>query len=633
MANALEAEKPEKANIVNRSVQPAASNLSDQKADIQRVADELIARNLDITNAYRDWLRLGFALADGLGEGGRQLFHDLSRQCTKYEEKECDKQYTHCLNGRGSGITVKTFFQMAKEAGVELSATSAKMPTGTNGVKNVNNDVLTDSDQFMPSGRMAEVAENGTESTETVGYEQTFSDKILRKDLPPFLQRVYDSQEDSVGRDKMLLGVLCLVSIFINQAIYAIYDGRKVFAALYLIIYGRFATSKGDLEAVRQVAAPIKNEMRRCYEQEKSNYEMEMAAWESKGKKERGPEPKEPVFTSPFVSANSSASAVYRSLDANGGWGLIYETEADTLSSMLSKSEYGDYTDLLRKAHHHENIAMKRVVDNINIEIEKPRLAVFLTCTGSQLKLLLPPGNVSNGLASRFLFYALPDAKLEFRDVFARGDEPIEDIYKRLGDEFLPLYHELQEREDNPIQFVLSKEQQERFITMFDGMLKEQFAMLGDGIQGFIYRIALECFRIAMVLSVLRRLGEWNKDDDIFDSQERALICDERDFNAALTITECLVSHTARVYAVLCSEDNDPFRNCTHKLSAREIQYYKALPEGREFKSKEAEDIAHSLDIPERTANRYLGNFANKYLILKRISQGYYTKVPQKEQQ
>ena len=629
MANALEAEMPEKAETVNRKVQPASSNQSDQKADLQRVADELIARHIDITNAYRDWLHLGFAIADALGEDGRQLFHDLSRQCPKYDEAECDKQYTHCLNGRGSGVTVKTFFQMAKDAGIELCANNAKMPSGTNGGKCREKVVFDDFDDIVQSGTMTQLAQteiNEESKNVMTTLENTFSDKLRREDLPPFLQRVYDSQEDAVGRDKMLLGVLCLVSIFINTAIYAIYDGRKVFAALYLIIFGRFATSKGDLEAVRQVAAPIKNEMRHCYEQEKSNYEMEMAAWESKGKKERGPEPKEPVFTSPFVSANSSASAVYRSLDANGGWGLIFETEADTLSIMLSKSEYGDYTDLLRKAHHHENIAMKRVVDNINIEIEKPRLAVFLTCTGSQLKLLLPPGNVSNGLASRFLFYALPDAKLEFRDVFARGDDPIEDIYKRLGDEFLPLYHELQEREDNPIQFVLSKEQQKRFITMFDGMLKEQFAMLGDGIQGFIYRIALECFRIAMVLSVLRRLGEWNKEDDIFDSLERALTCDERDFNAALIITECLVSHTARVYAVLCSEDNDPFRHLKEQPKPELRQLYAMLPSDCVFRTSEVIDAAKKLNISERTAKRMLGQMWSEHCVVVRLKQGYYQK-------
>ena len=626
-------EMPEKANIVNRSEQPAASNLSDQKADIQRVADELIARNLDITNAYRDWLRLGFALADGLGEGGRQLFHDLSRQCQKYDEAECDKQYTHCLNGRGSGVTVKTFFQMAKEAGVELSANYAKMPTGTNGVKNVNNEVLTDSDQFMPSGRMAELAENRNDNIRSVYYDVTFSDKIIREDLPPILLPIYDSQIDFVGKDKMLLGSITTFSGVMPQSVYGIYDGRKVFAPLYLIIYGPFASSKGDLEAAKRLIAPIKREMKMDYEEKLKVYETAKAEWDNMPKKERGPEPKEPVPTSPFVPANSSASAVYRALDANGDWGLMFETEADTLTNMLSKSEYGDYTDLLRKAFHHEALSMLRVADKINIEIEQPRLAVMLTCTGSQLALLLPPGNVANGLASRFLFYSLPEAKVEFRDVFARVEEPVEELFKRIGNEFMPLYHELKERERNPLQFLLTKDQQARFLSHFDAVVKEQFDMLGNGIQGFIFRIALECFRYAMVLSLLRCLSEWDKQDTIFLEMQRAIICDDRDFNTAMTIIDCLVSHTARVYSVLATDDKDPFRNCVQKPSAQEAQYYKALPEGREFKADEAVDIAQSLGIPVRTANRYLGTLVNKCQVIKRIRHGYYAKVQNKEQQ
>ena len=626
-------EMPERANIVNRSEQPAVSNLSDQKADIQRVADELIARNLDITNAYRDWLRLGFALADGLGEGGRQLFHDLSRLCRKYEETECDKQYTHCLNGRGSGITVKTFFQMAKDAGVELSANYAKMPTGTNGVKNVNNDVLTDSDQFMPSGRMAELAENRNDNIRSVYYDVTFSDKIIREDLPALMLPIYDSQEGYVDKDKMLLGSLTTFSGAVPQAVYGIYDGRKVFASTYLAIYGPYASSKGDLEAAKKLVASIRREMKIAYDEKLKEYEKEMAIWENTPKKERGPEPKMPVPTSPFIPANSSASAIYRALDANGGWGIMYETEADTLTNMLTKSDYGDYTDLLRKCFHHETSSMVRVSDKINIEIEQPRLSVLLTCTGSQLGLLLPPGNVANGLASRFLFYALPEAKVEFRNVFAQNTEPIEELYKRIGNEFMPLYHELREREQNPLQFSLTKEQQARFLSHFDAVVKEQFDMLGNGIQGFIFRIALECFRYAMVLSLLRCLSEWDKQDTIFLEMQRAIICDDRDFNTAMTIIDCLVSHTARVYSVLATDDKDPFRNCVQKPSAQEAQYYKALPEGREFKAEEAVDIAQSLGIPVRTANRYLGTLVNKCQVIKRIRHGYYAKFQNKEQQ
>lgn len=631
MANALEAEKPKKAESVNRSELSKVYNQSDLMTDIRRVVKKLIDRNIDITNDYNDWLRLGFALAEALGEGGRKFFHELSRLCPKYDEAECDKQYDKCLNSKGSGVTVRTFFQMAKDAGVDISANSANMPCGIKNEKDGNKGNLTSSDQNMPSGKMAEVAEKGDEGIRSVYYEETFSDKIIREDLPDILQQIYDSQEGIVDKDKMLLGSLTEFAGVIPQSVYGIYDGRKVFASVYIVIYGPYASSKGDLEAVRKLLAPIKREMRIAFEEKMKEYEKQMAIWEDTPKKERGPEPKKPELTSPFISANSSSSAFYRALDANGGWGIMFETEADTVTIMQKRSDYGDYTDLLRKAFHHETLSMLRVSDNINIEIEQPRLSVLLTCTGSQLVLLLPPGNVANGLASRLLFYALPEAKVEFRNVFAKNDEPVEELFKRIGEELMPLYHELKERESNPLQFTLTTDQQTRFLAHFDAVVKEQFAMLGNGIQGFIYRIALECFRYAMVLSLLRCLSDWNKQDTILLEMQRAIVCDDRDFNTAMTIIDCLVNHTARVYSVLASEDKNPFRNCTEKPSAQENQYYKALPEGREFKTMEAMDIAKSLGIPERTANRFLGNFINKYLVMKRVRHGIYEKLPNKE--
>ena len=624
-------EKPEKAKTVNRNVQPAVNYQSALEADIRRVADKLIDHNLDITYGYKDWLRLGFAIADGLGEEGRQVFHDLSRICPKYDEAECNKQYNNCLNARGSGVTVKTFFQMAKEAGVDISAKNAKMPYGTNSENEVNNDVLSVLEQNVPSGKMAEVAENGNEYIRNVYYDVCFSDKIIREDLPGMLHPIYDSQEGFVDKDKVLLGSITNIAGVIPQSVYGIYDGRKVFASVYLVIYGPYASSKGDLEAVKKLLASIKREMRIDFEEKMKEYEKQMAIWEAKPKKERGPEPKMPEFTSPFISANSSSSAFYRALDANGGWGIMFETEADTLTNMLTKSDYGDYTDLLRKCFHHETLAMVRVAEKVNIEIEQPRLSVLLTCTGSQLALLLPPGNVANGLASRFLFYALPEAKVEFRNVFAQTEEPVEELFKRIGEELMPLYHELKERERNPLQFTLTKDQQNRFLAHFDAVVKEQFAMLGNGIQGFVFRIALECFRYAMVLSLLRCLSDWDKQDTIFLEMQRAIVCDDRDFNTAMTIIDCLVNHTARVYSVLASEDKDPFRNCTEKPSAQETQFFNLLPEGREFRTMEAMDKAKDLGIPERTASRFLGNFINKYLVMKRVGHGIYEKLPYKE--
>lgn len=612
-------------------VQPLPAEADDVAEKVRLVADELMARNIDITQGYDNWRDVGFALAEGLGEAGRTFFHDVSRLNPDYQETECDKKYTGFLRSHNGTINVGKFFQMAKDAGIDLSATFAKLPRGINGGKDAKNGVFTSFDQNVPSGRMADVAENGCDNISNVYYDVTFSDKIIRGDLPPLLLPIYDSQPDFAGKDKMLLGSITTFSGVIPDSVYGIYDGRKVFAPLHLIIYGPYASSKGDLEAARALIAPIKRKMKIDYVEKLKAYEMEKAAWDNMPKKERGPEPKEPVPTSPFVPANSSASAVYRALDANGHWGLMFETEADTLTNMLSKAEYGDYTDLLRKCFHHETISMVRVADKVNIEIEQPRLAVMLTCTGSQLALLLPPGNVANGLASRFLFYALPESKVEFRNVFAHVEEPVEEQFKRIGNEFMPLYSELKERESNPMQFLLTNDQQQRFLSHFSAVVKEQFAMLGNGIQGFIFRIALECFRCAMVLTLLRCLSEWDKQDAIFLEMQRAIQCDDRDFNTAMTIIDCLVSHTARVYSVLATEDNDPFRHCAEKPSAPESDFFKGLPQGRQFKKDEALEIAQSMGISERTAHRYLNKLVNTYQVVKRLRQGHYEKVVPKE--
>lgn len=631
-----QAKKQEQAQRAARSNEPTSgvgqrptADGEDHRRRMPELAVEVIRMGKDITDDYGQWLELGFALVDGMGEAGRQVFHDLSRMSQKYDPVECDKKYDECLKSYGRSshpVTAKTFYHLVKQAGVdirenkEVSATLAKWPCGTSqsNISNLNN--MKSFDEIRPAGQLAEVAKNGTNNSWL-----TFSDKLKKEDIPTMLAPVIESQTDAVGVDKMLLGALNLFSGLLPSALYSIYDRRKVYAALYNIIYGGYATSKGDLEACRKIVSPVKQEMRRKYEAEKQQYEEELARWNSKNKRDRGPAPVEPEFRTPIVPANSSASAVYRCMAANGGWGLMYETEADVLTNMLSKNDYGDNSALLRNAHHHETISMDRVTDHLHIEIDEPRLSVFLTCTGSQLPLLLPPGNVANGLASRFLFYALPPNNVEFRNVFANQDQPLEDIFADLGQRFLPLYHELLQRQDKPIQFVMSKAQQEEFLSTFNAILREQYGMMGEGIQGFVYRLALECYRYSMVLTALRRLSDWNQLDDIFEPDEVALPCDDRDFHTAMTIINCLVNHTARVYAVLATKDDDPFNNTTEQPTQQQREYYQALPVG-EVKTSAAMDIAKRLHIASRTARRMLGEFVSRFQVLGHPQQGVYVK-------
>lgn len=618
---------------------------SDIYKEVKDIANQIAARQIDITSGYENWLRLGFALANGLGEEGREIFHQLSQLNGDYTPKECDKKYDSCIKGSGSGITISTFFHMAKDAGIDIkrpsSATSAIPPTTNHSKKTENNTVLGGLGNGMADGGMADVAETTPlapdNSSSKMGTVYTFSDKTKPEDWPSFLSPIFETHHDTTGRDKMILASLNVVSGLLGgtngnanidqrSGVYGIYDNKRVYAPLFNIVYGNAGSAKGDMAYCKMLARPVKLEMRRQYEKEKEEYEAEMVSYEAqnKGKKkgERGTPPKEPAYRDPFMPGNSSSSAIYRGLDANGGWGMIYETEADTVSSMID-SDYGNYSDLLRKVFHHETISMSRVSEKLHIDIENPRLSTFITCTPGQLLGLFP--SFENGLGSRFLFYNLPDDKVVFHDVFASCDTTLEDVYKQMGEELLPLYHSLQGRVGHPIQFVLSATQQKEFLTTYSDILTEQFNMLGTGITAFIFRTALSCFRYAMVLSTLRKLSDWDKQDDIFSEDENALVCDERDFHIAMNIVGSLIYHTARVYSVLAKENENPFAQKGIKLSHEEMIVYQALPIG-EFRTKDFIYVAANLNVPTRTAERMLGKMSNQYCIITPIKKGVYCK-------
>lgn len=639
------------------SADDVAYALSDTRSDAVRIVNELAARHIDITETYKQWVSVAFALISEFGEQGREMFHMLSRQNSRYQYEESDRKFSSCLKSHGSGITIKTIFHLAKEAGVELAnhenylheerrtgtttTTSTTSPTGV--VNNENIEKSTVLGCFNENVGVSDLSYFPSEPHFSVtGY--TFSDKLPLEDLPAFLAPIYEVHDNSVDRDKMLLGALNIISGLMGGAngtadchcgIYGLYDARRVYVPLYNIVYGAAGSSKGEIAFCKRIAAPVKQEMRRQYEYEKQQYEQQMAQYEAQGKgkakADRGEAPKEPPYRDPFVPGNSSSSAVYRAMDANGGWGMMFETEADTVSAMIA-SDYGNYSDLMRKAHHHEPISMNRVTDRIHIDIDEPKLSVFLTCTPGQLSALFTASSFENGLGSRILFYEMPEEKATFHDVFARKDEPLEETYRRMGDAFLPLYHELRERKNSPLQFVMSSAQQQQFLAAFGSMLHEQNGMLGSGITAFIYRLALEGFRYAMVLTALRRLSEWTaipvtqKEGGIFRPDERALVCDDRDFRSAMTIVGSLVNHTTRVYAVLAKENDNPFAKIGVSLSVEEQRVYRSLPE-TEFRTSDFKAVTQPMGIHPRSAERMLSKFCNVYRIISPVRYGFYRKV------
>lgn len=88
--------------------------------DFSQVLEEIQSKNINIAESYEDYRNIGFALAEGFGEEGRAYFHIVASVSNKYKHSHADRQYDISLKGNGVGITIGTFYWMAKQAGVTI---------------------------------------------------------------------------------------------------------------------------------------------------------------------------------------------------------------------------------------------------------------------------------------------------------------------------------------------------------------------------------------------------------------------------------------------------------------------------------------------------------------------------------
>lgn len=75
---------------------------------------KIIANRIDITDDYRYWFQVGAAIASEYGEGGRDMFHQLSQFYQDYNRAECDDQYDRCMSNHGN-YTIATLYYIAKQ--------------------------------------------------------------------------------------------------------------------------------------------------------------------------------------------------------------------------------------------------------------------------------------------------------------------------------------------------------------------------------------------------------------------------------------------------------------------------------------------------------------------------------------
>lgn len=98
-------------------------------SDFNDILNEIQRRGANLVESYHDWIRIGFGFAENFGEQGRDYFHAISRQSSKYNTKQCDKQYDNCIAGsRSSGKRshIATFYYCCKQHGIETYSERTK---------------------------------------------------------------------------------------------------------------------------------------------------------------------------------------------------------------------------------------------------------------------------------------------------------------------------------------------------------------------------------------------------------------------------------------------------------------------------------------------------------------------------
>lgn len=476
---------------------PRTTPAADTTDDIEVVTQRIEAARVDITGDYATWRDLGFALSDELGENGRDYFHRISRFYAGYTEKEADDQYDKCMRTHGTGITIRTFFQAAKDAGISVSVPS-KTSTPSHTSFYGSNVPALPRDSFS--------ANEGSEGNDGIEGEEepplpSFSVQI-RDLLPGLFQKIADQSESEQDGDILLLGSLTVISAVLPN-VSGIYNKRPVWSNLFLFITARASSGKGRLTLCKYLIDPIHDRLREINEAEEITYKQNLQEYNANKKKMTMEQPEKPPLRMLIIPANSSATAVYQVLGDNDGQGIMFETEGDTLANTFS-SDYGNYSDGFRKAFHHENISYVRRKDREYVNLKHPRLSALLAGTPKQVQSLIT--DAENGLFSRFMFYFLPTGA-EWHDVFALSENgTVDDYFKGLGSQFFDFYKILKEAGD--VHFHLTPAQQDEFNGYFKIIHEEYPQLLGDEIIASVRRLGLITFRIAMILSTVRMMDD-----------------------------------------------------------------------------------------------------------------------------
>lgn len=446
---------------------------------------------------------------------------------------------------------------------------------------------------------------------------------LPRYQWPRFLQQIVDCGETNAQRDALLLGALTVLGASLNRLVRSLYGRKYIYPCLQTFVVAPPASGKGALTWVRKLVEPIHGRMMDEYRRAMELYKQEKLAFEQAGRnKTEINMPELPPMKMFLIAGNNSATGMLENLMDAGGVGLMCESEADTVSTAIG-TDYGHWSDTLRKAFDHDRLSFNRRTNHEYREISQTYLSVLLSGTPAQVKPLIP--SAENGLFSRQIFYSMPATSGWVNQFGSREEyDNLDHCFETWGKEWEQRLKELAPCV-SVLHFELSDTQQLLFNNTFAHLFDTACLTMNGTMKSSVARLAVNILRLMSIVAFLRAVEEKQEflpsedipAENITDKTASRFISriTEEDFDAVLSLAQPLYLHAAYVLALLPEVEVTPQKvKMTDALLARL---------GQEFTTEQARDAASTMGICAGTLKSHLHRLV-KEGVLQRMERGCY---------
>jgi hypothetical protein len=414
--------------------------------------------------------------------------------------------------------------------------------------------------------------------------------------LPDLLQTRCSLIEQPHRKDVFLVAALPVLAAHMPNVLAAHADGYYS-PDLFTQIIADPGAGKGVAIKGKKLGDVLNKELIEQSKRGKENFE----AMPDERKAELSP-PKDRCL---FIPANSSSRAIYDTLEANGGSGLLFESEIDTMLNATGQ-EWGNFSDITRKAFHHEALSINRKSEKFFID--NPRLSICITGTFDQFKAMFE--SAENGHFSRYALYTFDVPRKWQSHRPTKNSRALDDSINTASETLFRLWQTLNRR-NKPLYVDLLDEQWQ----MIDDTFAEKMQIIDDlDLSKYLHasnnRAAVLALRMASMFAVLRA---YETNPDKIEGAEY-INPENADMVAALWLADTFIKHAIRLYNLL------PNATDTDGKGERFTEFLKALP--GEFSTADALGIGEALEIPERTVKYWLSNETR----IKRKERGHYAK-------